>query len=67
MLRPVVKVVAARKVANLAARGAWHSERITVVDGQVVEHTVVDSTPRLTSAPILEGEIVDTPPRPQRP
>ncbi|MGV9743551.1 FxsA family protein [Rhodococcus zopfii] len=67
LLRPVVKVVAARKVATLAARGAWHGERITVVDGQVVEHTVVDSTPRLTSAPILEGEIVDTPQRPPRP
>ncbi|WP_068163886.1 FxsA family protein [Rhodococcus phenolicus] len=67
LLRPVVKVVAARKVADLAARGSWHGERITVVDGQVVEHTVVDANPRLTSAPILEGEIVDTPQRPQRP
>jgi UPF0716 protein FxsA len=67
LLRPVVKVVAARKVADLAARGSWHGERITVVDGQVVEHTVVDSTPRLSAAPVLEGEIVDTPRRPPRP
>ncbi|OLL17889.1 MULTISPECIES: FxsA family protein [unclassified Rhodococcus (in: high G+C Gram-positive bacteria)] len=72
LLRPAVRAVAARKVAAAAARGGgFRGERLVVVDGEVVEHTVV-GTPRLGAATpgagtVLEGEIVDPPQRPHLP
>ncbi|NGP08709.1 FxsA family protein [Rhodococcus sp. 14C212] len=72
LLRPAVRAVAARKVAASVARGGgFRGERIVVVDGEVVEHTVV-GTPRLGAAApgagtVLEGEIVDPPQRPHLP
>ncbi|MEE2061888.1 FxsA family protein [Rhodococcus artemisiae] len=71
VLRPLVRAAAARQVARHGA--TVRGTRTVVVDGQVVEHTVVGADPRLTapgpsepvipSDGVLEGEIVDTPPR----
>ena len=81
LLRPVVRAVAARTARTHAA--TWRGQRLVVVDGQVVENTVVGAAPHLPGGPgrgpagttrpdvvdgeILEGEIVETPRQPRRP
>ncbi|MEU5843654.1 FxsA family protein [Rhodococcus sp. NPDC047139] len=70
-LRPVVRALIARR----AHRSGFTAQRLVVVDGQVVEHSVVGGAPHLTGAgsptvdrvddrgTVLEGEIVETPRR----
>ncbi|WP_330766934.1 FxsA family protein [Rhodococcus sp. M8-50] len=59
LLRPAVRAVAARKVAAAAARGGgFRGERLVVVDGEVVEHTVV-GTPRLGAATPGAGTVLE--------
>lgn len=67
-LRPLARAVAARRARR---RGGLRTERMVVVDGQVVAHTIVGADPVLTTGPhtatdpaagtVVDGEIVDTP------
>ena len=70
VLRPVVRTLVARR----ARRTGFTAQRLVVVDGQVVDHSVVGGAPHLTGGPaaaeqvddrgtVLEGEIVETPRR----
>ncbi|MFX1758911.1 MULTISPECIES: FxsA family protein [Rhodococcus] len=69
-LRPLVRTLVARR----ARTTGFTAQRLVVVDGQVVDHSVVGAAPRLTggtAAPeqvddrgtVLDGEIVETPRR----
>lgn len=71
LLRPVVRALAARTARNHAA--TWRGQRLVVVDGQVVGHTVVGAAPHLpggnagtgrgptgpTRPDIVDGEILE--------
>lgn len=81
VLRPAVRMLAARRVRTHGA--TWGGQRLVVVDGQVVDHTVVGAAPHLPGAAptrpggtprrdvldgeIIDGEIVDTPRHPDNP
>ncbi|MEZ7238529.1 FxsA family protein [Rhodococcus sp. GXMU-t2271] len=72
LLRPLVRALAARRVAASVARGGtFRGERVVIVDGEVVEHTVVGparlDSPASGTGTVLEGEIVDPPHRPRLP
>ncbi|EME62810.1 MULTISPECIES: FxsA family protein [Rhodococcus] len=72
LLRPLVRALAARRVAASVARGGtFRGERVVIVDGEVVEHTVVGparlDSPASGAGTVLEGEIVDPPHRPRLP
>ncbi|MBS9371974.1 FxsA family protein [Rhodococcus sp. B50] len=69
-LRPAVRTLVARR----ARTTGFTAPRLVVVDGQVVDHSVVGAAPHLTGGPaapeqvddrgtVLEGEIVETPRR----
>lgn len=69
LLRPAVRAEAARRHGT-RVRG----ERLVVIDGQVVDHTIVGTAPPLTgpggpapSGEVFDGEIVDPPQRRTRP
>ncbi|MEE2035565.1 FxsA family protein [Rhodococcus chondri] len=72
LLRPAVRALAARhrRRHGTRVRGA----RLVVVDGQVVDHTVVGLSPHLTAptgpprpGAVIDGEILDPPQPPTRP
>lgn len=69
-LRPAVRTLVARR----ARAAGFSAQRLVVVDGQVVDHSVVGGAPHLTGGAavteqvddrgtVLEGEIVETPRR----
>jgi len=68
--RPLVRAAVARRATKRGfSAGGFSTQRLVIVDGQVVDHSVVGAAPHLTAgpvptsgeAPVLEGEIVDTP------
>lgn len=72
LLRPAVRAGAARHARRHGTR--VRGDRLVVIDGQVVDHTVVGAAPPLTgpdgparSGEVFDGEIVDTPQGPTRP